>query len=161
MGANTSSAIPLTDASDKSPALNFPKDGVRLSYINEFYDACGGKEKLAGLTTTQVNELFQKTMTASVQLSFCEYLKKMNHPAVGIATVFISHAWLYTFLDVMDALEYHFRQTPDIIIWFDVFSNNQHLAVELDFDWWRTTFKSAIQDFGHTVMVFAPWQVYS
>ena len=38
-----------------------------------------------------------------------------------------------------------------------MFSNNQHKAVDLDFDWWCNTFKSAIKDFGHTVMVFAPW----
>jgi len=80
-------------------------------------------------------------------------LESQHHPAVGIATVFISHAWKYLFLDVMCALEYHFRDQPDIIIWFDLFSNNQHKAVDLDFDWWCNTFKSAIQQFGHTVMV--------
>ena len=58
----------------------------------------------------------------------------------------------------MDSLEFHFRDTPDIIIWFDMFSNNQHKAVDLDFNWWCNTFKSAIKDFGHTVMVFAPWK---
>jgi len=43
------------------------------------------------------------------------------------------------------------------VIWFDLFSNNQHKAIDLDFDYWSTTFQSAIQSFGHTVMVFAPW----
>jgi len=154
------SIVPLDESTDESSSssLGFPKDGVKLSYIREFYDACGGREKLEGLSTIQVNDLFQKPMTASSKLSFCEYLKNTNHPAVGIATVFISHAWLYTFLDVVDALEHHFRDTPDIVVWFDVFSNNQHRAGELDFEWWATTFKSAIQDFGHTVMVLAPWQ---
>ena len=57
----------------------------------------------------------------------------------------------------MDAVEYHFRDTPDIIIWFDMFSNNQHKAVDLDFDWWCTIFKSAIKDFGHMVGVLSPW----
>jgi len=59
---------------------------------------------------------------------------------------------------VIDALEYHFRDTPDIIIWFDMFSINQHKAINFDFDWLCNTFKSAIKDFGHTVMVFAPWK---
>jgi hypothetical protein len=72
---------------------------------------------------------------------------------VNAATVFISHAWKYTFLDVIDALVNHFQSTPDIIIWFDLFSNNQHKAIDLDFHWWCNTFKSAIQAFGHTVMV--------
>jgi tetratricopeptide (TPR) repeat protein len=76
---------------------------------------------------------------------------------VGEAKVFISHAWKYEFLDVVDALMYHFKDEADIIVWFDLFSNNQHKAVDLTFDWWCNTFKSAIQQFGRTVMVLAPW----
>jgi hypothetical protein len=38
-----------------------------------------------------------------------------------------------------------------------LFSNNQHLAGSLPFEWWTNTFKSAIADFGHTVMVLSPW----
>ena len=45
----------------------------------------------------------------------------------------------------------------NVFIWFDLFANNQHLAVELDFNWWCGTFKSAIKQFGHTVMVLSPW----
>jgi hypothetical protein len=72
--------------------------------------------------------------------------------------VFISHAWKYPFLDVMDALRNYFRSEPDIVIWFDVFSVDQHAEadVDLDFDWWSHSFKSAIKDFGRTVMVLAP-----
>jgi hypothetical protein len=103
-----------------SSVLAISKDGVKLSYVKEFYDSCGGKEMLKDLTTTEVNDKFLKPMTASSQLSLCEYLKESNHPAVGVATVFISHAWLYKFLDVVDALQYHFRDTPDIVIWFDL-----------------------------------------
>lgn len=90
-------------------------------------------------------------------VSFCKFLKRTNHPAYGIAIVFISHAWYYLFLDVVDALEYHFREQPDIVIWFDLFSNNQHKTIDLDLDWWCNTFKSAIKSFGHTVMVLTPW----
>jgi len=132
--------------------------GIKLSSINEFYIASGGKDKLNGLTTTQVNDQYQKPITETSQLSYCEHLKQRESPSVGIATVFISHAWLYKFLDVIDALEWHFRDTPDVIIWFDLFSNNQHKAVDLDFNWWCSTFKSATEDIGHTVVVFAPWK---
>ena len=74
--------------------------------------------------------------------------------------MFISHAWKYQFLDVLDALQNYFEPEPDIIIWFDVFSVNQHAdtEVDLDFDWWSHSFKSAIRDFGRTVMVLAPWE---
>ena len=57
-------------------------------------------------------------------MSFCDYLKQQqtSHPAVGAATVFISYAWKYLLLDVLDALQNYFLSDPDIIIWFDVFS---------------------------------------
>lgn len=158
MGGSASIIENTADNVKSSVPLPFPKDGIKLSSLNDFYVACGGKDKLNGLTTTEVNEQFQKHITADSQLSYCEYLKQQNSTSVGIASVFISHAWLYKFLDVMDALEWHFRHTPDIFIWYDLFSNNQHRATTLDFDWWCNTFKSAIKDFGHTVMVFAPWK---
>ena len=72
-------------------SLPFPKDGIRLSSLKDFYDACGGKDKLIGLTTTDVNEKYQKPITATGGLSYCEYLKLMNSPNVGQAVVFISH----------------------------------------------------------------------
>eukprot|EP01036_Dinobryon_divergens_P062025 gene62025-biopygen39394 len=110
-----------------------------------------------GKTTTEVNLQFQKKVTETSKLSFCDHLNQQNpgHPAVGVATAFISHAWKYLFLDVLDALQTYFLFEPDIIIWFDVFSVNQHVEVNLDFAWWSTSFKSAIRDFGRTVMVLA------
>ena len=89
--------------------------------------------------------------------SYCDYLKTRDSYSVGVAQVFISHAWKYAFLDVVDTLQYHFRDNPDIIIWFDLFSNNQHSAPDLDFHWWSTTFKSAIEQFNHTVLILSPW----
>ena len=73
------------------------------------------------------------------------------------ATAFISHAWKYQFLDLENALSYHFRENPDTIIWLDLFTNNQHKAVDLDFTWWETVFLEAIRQFGLTVMILAPW----
>jgi tetratricopeptide (TPR) repeat protein len=61
------------------------------------------------------------------------------------------------FLDVFEALLYHFQNNLDIIIWFDLFSNNQHHTSELNFEWWSHTFQAAIREIGYTVMVLAPW----
>ena len=146
------SAFAAVKSSSTAP-LPFPKDGVKLSFVNEFYGFCGGREKLEGLSTTDVCEKFIKPATKMLEVSFCDLLKSAKHPAVGVGQVFISHAWKYKFLDVVDALQFHFADTPDIIIWFDLYSNNQHGTGDRGFDWWQNTFKSAIQDFGHTVMV--------
>ena len=144
----------------KSSVIPFPKDGLKLSYlIHNFFDIFGGKDNLKGKTTAEVNLELQRKTSSHSKLSFCDYLRKEipHHPPVGKATVFISHAWKYEFLDVIQALEHHFRNEPDVIIWFDVFSVNQHIEKGLDYSWWCSSFKSAIEQFGRTVIVLAPW----
>eukprot|EP01031_Cornospumella_fuschlensis_P036949 gene36949-44825_t len=135
----------------------FPKHGVQLSFIEQFLAECG-QDALEGLTTTDVCNKFVKPMTAPFHSSFCELMAAINHPAYGErATVFVSHAWKYCFLDVVSALRKQFENEPDVVIWFDLFSNNQHKAVNYDFTWWSTTFRSAISEFNRTVMVLSPW----
>lgn len=64
--------------------LAFPKDGVTLAVIvTEFIELCGGQAVLLGLTTTEVNERFQKEMTRASGLSYCEQLKLAGHQGVG------------------------------------------------------------------------------
>ncbi|CAB9512382.1 Kinesin light chain [Seminavis robusta] len=151
------------DDSDMYPGEDdFPKSGVRLSHLAEFIEACGGKQELEGMTTTDICEKFVKPWTEETQTSFCDWLSINEHPAVGKANVFISHAWKCKFLDVMDAVVTHMEQRSNIknddpIIWFCLFSNNQHAAKVLDFEWFHYSFKSAVEEIGHTVMVLSPW----
>lgn len=137
--------------------LDFPKIGIKKKVFNYFIDnICGGRQNIKDLTTTEVNEKYLIPCTLNEKLSYCDLLlKDKNNPNVGDGQVFISHAWKYVFLDVVDAIDYHFDD--EIFIWFDLFSNNQHEAVELDFDWWTGTFKSNIQNFGHVVLILSPW----
>jgi hypothetical protein len=137
-------------------ALPFPKAGITVSFLEEFVLQHGGRTRFDGLNTTQVCEQILKPVTFTTQASYCEYMETQNHPKVGLATVFVSHAWLFKFLDVVNALQYHFRHSMETIVWFDLFSNNQHQAVNLDFDWWCGTFMSAIREFGNTLMILAP-----
>ncbi|CAB9507603.1 Kinesin light chain [Seminavis robusta] len=139
-----------------------PLTGLRLSYLEEFIEACGGKSELEGLTTTDVCNKFVKPWTEDTKTSFCEYLELQNHPAVGKANVFISHAWQCQFLDVMDAIVTHMKErsskeNKDPIIWFCLFCNNQHKLDVLDFEWFHKTFQTAVAKIGHTVMVMSPW----
>lgn len=131
-------------------------------------EKCGGKKALEGKSTAQVCEEFVKPFTTTTsfsnqpkKVSYCELLQAEKHPAVGVATIFVSHAWKFVFLKVLEALSFHIThqlKLADPILWFDVFSNNQHLAPNLSFDWWCNTFKSAIREFGHTVLVLSPWK---
>ena len=116
-GASVVPSRPSSASADcnKPLLLPFPKHGVRLDYYQEFIAACGGRDSLKGLTTTEVNENFVKPATAHFQSSYCDMLSSQRHAAVGLlATVFTSHAWKYLFLDVIDALLYHFQDEPDM-----------------------------------------------
>ncbi|GFH44279.1 hypothetical protein CTEN210_00753 [Chaetoceros tenuissimus] len=159
----TSSPANLNEAAAHE-TIPFPKNGIKLSYLlNDFVKECGGRRALKNKTTTQVCDRIVKRKTNKYGLSYCDMIleksktKRRLDGVVKTATVFISHAWKYKFLDVLDALEDHFKNEPDKIVWFDLVSNNQHKAGVLPYEWWATTFKDAIEQLGHTVMVMAPW----
>eukprot|EP00605_Chrysophyceae_sp_TOSAG23-4_P001667 GSChrysophyteH1.ASY1.ANO1.1829.1 assembled CDS len=137
----------------------FPTVGVKLSVFLKFINDNGGRDAFLKepLTTTDVCNKFLKPITSEKEQSYCEYLQEQKSPDVGEASVFISHAWKYTFVEVVDALEDHFYNEPDIFIWFDLFSNNQHKAISFPFEWWRDTFLNAIGKLGRVVMVLSPW----
>jgi hypothetical protein len=139
----------------------FPRYGVTVAFLGELVNLCpGGRAALETekTTTNDVCEKFIKPTTAPYKLSFCDLLRQLRHPAVSYANVFISHAWKYAFVDVVDALTLHFADALDTIVWFDCLSVNQHRSNEKDFTWWSSTFQDTIRQFGHTVMVLSPWQ---
>ena len=138
-------------------SLPFPKEGIKLSSLELFINECGGRSVLEGLSTTDVNEKHQMRLTSDMKSSYCDYLKTRDSSRVGEATMFICLAWKSKFLDVVDTLQYHFRDSPDVIMWFDLFSKNQHTPPNLDFHWWNTTYKSAIKHFNRTVIIWSPW----
>lgn len=146
---------PPLEAVEQITTLPFPKIGVKKAAFRAFIEACGGTKALEGLTTSEVNVMFLMPATEAHQTSYCDVLVSQGSLHVGEGQVFISHAWKFLFLDVVEALEYHFDE--DIVIWFDLFSNNQHRACELPFDWWTETFKSSIEQFAHVVLVLSPW----
>ena len=140
----------------------FEKNGVKLALFDEIIDMWGGPDKLVGLSSTDVNNIYQKESTKHSQSSMVTLLLSDSHSSkytdmIGPANVFISHAWKYTFLAVVEALKNHFHCNPDIFVWFDLFCNNQHSAADLPFEWWTGVFSSSIQKIGHTVMILSPW----
>jgi len=147
----------LSENKPNPGTLPFPKDGITMQGLDEFIMKCGGESALKDMTTTDVNMQAQMPLTFLCQASYCDMMKNTGHSGIEPAHVFISHAWKYVFLDVVNALRYHFRNKQNIVIWFDLFTNNQHVATTLTFDWWCTTFMEAIKSFGHVVMVLSPW----
>jgi hypothetical protein len=104
----------------------FPKLGLKQSSFEHFIDQCGGRSALINLTTDQVCQRFLKPLTQQKQISYCEHLLSQPQYAgsVGMANVFVSHAWKFCFLDVVDAIMSlkSSRSISDPFIWFDVVS---------------------------------------
>ena len=136
--------------------------GIRLSYLDEFIAKCGGRNSILGLSTTEVMEVSIKSATYESKLAFCEFLVAEGHGnSVGKSEWFLSHAWNYIFLDVVDAVKEFFskQQTDhDPCIWFDIFSVSQHKAASRPFEWWNSAFLNAVGSIGKVLMVMQPFE---
>ena len=77
---------------------------------------------------------------------------------VSSATVFVSHAWRYTFYSVVvDVMEQYAAEHPNAYFWFDLFSNDQNEVASKDFDWFSSTFRNSIRGIGEVLLVLSPW----
>ncbi|KDO18991.1 hypothetical protein SPRG_15782 [Saprolegnia parasitica CBS 223.65] len=139
-----------------------PDRGVRLSYLRHFINSHGGETSFAGKTTAQVCFEFVVPLTKPTELSLVDHVA--NDPTtasfVAPANWYVSHAWMYLFLETVDSLERFFADrglTDDAVIWFCVFNNNQHLASSYPFEYWSTTFKNGLAAIGNVVMIMHPW----
>jgi tetratricopeptide (TPR) repeat protein len=145
-------AVPAAD-------LDFPALGITLKGIYAFLAAHGGREAFEGKTTASVCVEVMLPATQQVTASWCT-LHADRADEVGPATAFVSHAWGYEFLAVVDALEAWegkrssaSASAPQTVFWFDLFSNPQHGTSDRPFEWWKGCFRDSIQRIGHTLLV--------
>lgn len=141
--------ITPVDASGEFPFLGISMEGI-LCFIKDN----GGEEKFKQKTTSEVNKDLIIFVTSSIADSYCK--KFETSPFIGKATVFVSHAWNYQFLNVVKALQrwLSFQQQGEgIYFWFDLFSNSQHDTTKKEFTWWINCFAKSIEKIGHTVLV--------
>ncbi|ORY31577.1 TPR-like protein [Rhizoclosmatium globosum] len=144
---------------------HFSIKGVTVKYFSSLVDVWGGCSELKGMTTQDICNKFVKPQTESSKLSWCADMYLSKDPnlmgQVHDANYFISHAWKYTFLDVVEALTNFVdsnKLDPEAtIIWFDLLSNSQHNTSAKDFTWWTTVFQNAIQKIGSVVLIMQPW----
>ncbi|KAJ3194020.1 Kinesin light chain 3 [Irineochytrium annulatum] len=137
--------------------------GVRLSFVHDLIEAFGGRDNLRSLKTEDISALFIKPLTQSTQKSFIDTMLLLNRTdVVAESTHFISHAWRYQFIDVVEAIDHFFatqHKLPahEVVIWFDMFSNSQHNTANKPFHWWETTFMTAVKTIQNVIMVVQPW----
>ncbi|OQS05590.1 hypothetical protein THRCLA_20578 [Thraustotheca clavata] len=130
--------------------------GVTLSFLDEFIASHGGVDAFRNLTTRQVNINFLLPLTATSKLSLVDQLT-ISCPSVQPARWYVSHAWPYMFLDVIESLHLFFSDKPsqEAIVWFDLFCNSQH--TNTDFNSLTSIICRAITSIQRVVMVLLPW----
>ena len=148
----------------------FPRAGISPAGLRSFIESCGGEGALRSLNTEAVCARFILPSCAGGARSYCEVLEDSAEGGVGTATVFVSHAWGYAFLDVCSALlAWSDRQEgggdggggggggggSPTFFWFDLFSNRQRDGVARPFEWWRAVFFSSVKSLGHTLLVLS------
>ncbi|KAF0700900.1 Aste57867_8586 [Aphanomyces stellatus] len=140
--------------------------GLTLGFFKHFVELHGGRDAFQGLSTADICTTFVMPYTASTQLSLVEHVHA-NHPRskdyAKPASWFVSHAWSYLFLDVVDALDAFFNEQGlpgnAIAVWFCMFNNNQHQIADQikEFSFWVDSFQTALKAIGNVVMVLSPW----
>jgi len=137
-----------------------------VTAVRSFYELqVIGSRKNGGCTTADMLPLVKSLTKADPRdgsgvagISYCQLLRQQTASSsdeVGPATVFISHAWKYNFLELLLALEVRFKDQPGARLWIDIFCHNQH--EELTSDEWITEFEQHIKRIGYTVMIVFPW----
>jgi hypothetical protein len=136
--------------------------GIRVSSLSDVLEMLGGVDNLRGKTTTQVKDIVLD-LTGPGR-SLCDMMGGENGTVVvAEANWFVSHAWSYNFLDVMEAIqifvekEYGTHKKDEPVIWFDLFSSCQHGIQERPFEWWSDTFQQAIGKLHNVLMILEPW----
>lgn len=146
---------PCQGTSEPADLGDFPRLGLSLAGLREFVSACGGRKAIESMTTDQVVTKWVKPATeADSGASWCAQNERAGF--VGVADTFVSHAWAYPFLEVVDALECWEAETMEhigAVYWFDAFANCQHTAPARSHDWWSNVFKQAIKAIGRVVLV--------
>jgi hypothetical protein len=76
----------------------------------------------------------------------CEVMEADSDTArfVGKPNVFVSHAWLYNFDEVVAALEAFEAACGDEeerFYWFDIFSIDEHATQSMSQTWWSETIR--------------------
>ena len=92
-----------------------------------------------------------------------------RHPTLGVcydevvgtqATKFCSFAYNGDFFQLVDSLEALVSVNPefaDDYFWVDMLVNNQWFALNHDFEWWASKFRTALKKIGHLVIICSPW----
>ena len=94
------------------------------------------------MTTYDVCEKIVKVRTLKPEKSSYATLLSNSPPTttenfeMGIANCFVSHAWKYPFLVLLEAMRHDATKNPRVLYWLDICAINQHRTEELPESFW-------------------------
>ena len=102
--------------------------GVSIAAFDAVIDAAGGRESLLDKSTAWVKENIVLPATRDAMVPYISVLRAWSGAQyVDEATAFISHAYAYPFLAVVDAVRaWEAQQPASAFYYFDLFVVNQH-----------------------------------
>lgn len=174
---------PAPVSADPAPYV-VPKLGVSAVYARKVLEETRKRTGLPEPTTIDVCNAFAKVVTADARTSVTDMLwaakdsaiqaadarkekYKVKGARVGIATVFVSHAWGRPFSDLVGAVEeytnLHSNEASGIAFyWIDTLSVNQHGVdpnqAPMDPHDLARLFGGAIREMGKVCVVATPWE---
>jgi len=131
--------------------------GVRTSYLLPYLrGVAGGNEELTmGDAMMKAVKEYPSAVVDSLDGKKDDDGKNL----VAQSTLFVSHAWRYPLLDLVEALDDWTTKEKkrDAYVWLDVMCVNQHDAEAQPQEFWTKSFKSAVGRIGTVLLVLAPW----
>ena len=136
-----------------------PKGGISLRQLRNYVMEYG--DVLQGLTTRDV-VLMIKERTNDRQCSYLDWLVAVGRGSdVAAANVFVSHAWDGLFLDLADALELAFGDSPSARFWIDIFvihqSGEKSILAEDEAEDHLDAFEDLFRRMDRVIMVLTPF----
>lgn len=154
----------------KRRTFKFRQWGITLKMVDEFVAECGGRSKLEGLTTREVNRLFVKPLTSNKHksgekgASYCSWKRSELHPGISDADCYVCHAWDVYFLEFIDSLKFHIGEDEyaKTRLWIDLFCINQHRDTkdhvkQHRWHYLSETLKKSIESFDRFIVFFEDW----
>eukprot|EP00808_Paulinella_micropora_P008031 g47259.t1 len=137
------------------PNSPIPRRGVSVSLLLATYQRWEAAGLAAGATTDDVVRDLVKPATADQKCSYVELLARSQDPqdraGVATATVFLSHAWKYTFKQLVEAIAAHWPDKDNVRM-------NQHQTSTVDPDFWFEASRENVRTIGRTVLILSPWR---
>ena len=119
-------------------------------------------------STSQVCVVVVKVDTLAAGRCYAEMLRNAAGGSdtaadVGLPTMFLSHAWRYSFANLVDAVDAHYAAQPAAVgaaayVWNDIFVEDQNSSASKPPDYFFHAFKDAVGAIGNTVLVLEPWR---